>query len=305
MIDFILFILGSVLIFYGSSLLIDNSTLIARSLNISPIVIGLTVIAFGTSLPELVVSIIAILRGEGAIVLGNIVGSNIANILLVLGLIVIIKPIDINFPSLKQGSIYLLIATFCLMIMILNQQLDFIAGSVLLILFCIYMISQFKSTKDNDLDASLPNENFKFLYILYIITGSVVLGYGSHLFINSSIQIASFFNVPKLVISVSLVAFGTSVPELVTSIVAVRKGEPNFVIGNIIGSNIINIFLVLGSSLIISDIYVTFLGIFYPFIFMVISALLLLLFLLLNDKMNRNHGSLLFILYITFIYLTL
>ena len=120
--DFILFILGSVLIFYGSSLLIDNSTLIARSLNISPIVIGLTVIAFGTSLPELVVSIIAILRGEGAIVLGNIVGSNIANILLVLGLIVIIKPIDINFSFLKQGSIYLLIATFCLMIMILNLK---------------------------------------------------------------------------------------------------------------------------------------------------------------------------------------
>ena len=123
--DFILFILGSVLIFYGSSLLIDNSTLIARSLNISPIVIGLTVIAFGTSLPELVVSIIAILRGEGAIVLGNIVGSNIANILLVLGVIVIIKPLDINFSSLKQGLIYLLIATFCLMIMILNQQLDY------------------------------------------------------------------------------------------------------------------------------------------------------------------------------------
>ena len=124
--DFILFIIGSVLIFYGSSLLIDNSTLIARSLNISPIVIGLTVIAFGTSLPELVVSVIAILRGEGAIVLGNIVGSNIANILLVLGVIVTIKPLDINFSSLKQGSIYLLIATSCLMIMIWSQELSFI-----------------------------------------------------------------------------------------------------------------------------------------------------------------------------------
>ncbi|OUW20427.1 MAG: hypothetical protein CBD21_04345 [bacterium TMED161] len=303
--DFLLFILGSVLIFYGSSLLIDNSTLIARSLNISPIVIGLTVIAFGTSLPELVVSIIAISRGEGAIVLGNIVGSNIANILLVLGVIVIIKPLDINFSSLKQGSIYLLIATCCLLIMILTQELSYIPGFILLFLFCIYMISQFKNTKDNDFDSSISKEDFKFLYILYIILGSIVLGYGSHLFINSSIQIASFFNVPKIVISVSLVAFGTSVPELVTSIVAVRKGEPDFVIGNIIGSNIINIFLVLGSSLIISDIYVTLLGIFYPSIFMIISALLLLLLLLLNNRMNRTHGFLLFILYLTFIYLTL
>tara|TARA_Y100000994_G_scaffold206635_1_gene178856 strand:+ start:17 stop:586 length:570 start_codon:yes stop_codon:yes gene_type:complete len=188
--------------------------------------------------------------------------------------------------------------------MILNQQLDYIAGFVLLILFCTYMISQFKNTKDNDFDSGLSKEDFKLLYILYIIIGSIVLGYGSHLFINSSIQIASFFNVPKIVISVSLVAFGTSVPELVTSIVALRKGEPNFVIGNIIGSNIINIFLVLGSSLIISDIYVTLLGIFYPFIFMIISALLLFLLLLLNSKMNRTHGFLLFILYITFIYLS-
>ena len=303
--DFILFIIGSVLIFYGSSLLIDNSTLIARSLNISPIVIGLTVIAFGTSLPELVVSVIAILRGEGAIVLGNIVGSNIANILLVLGVIVTIKPLDINFSSLKQGSIYLLIATSCLMIMIWSQELSFIPGFILLILFGIYMISQFRSNKKNDYDSDISEIDFKFLYILYIILGSIILGYGSHLFINSSIQIASFFNVPKIVISVSLVAFGTSVPELVTSIVAVRKGEPNFVIGNILGSNIINIFLVLGSSLIISDIYVTILGIFYPSIFMLVSALILILLLLLTNKMNRMHGLLLFILYLIFIYLSL
>jgi len=303
--DFILFIIGSVLIFYGSSLLIDNSTLIARSLNISPIVIGLTVIAFGTSLPELVVSVIAILRGEGAIVLGNIVGSNIANILLVLGVIVTIKPLDINFSSLKQGSIYLLIATSCLMIMIWSQKLNFIPGFILLILFGIYMISQFRSNKKNDYDSDISEIDFKFLYILYIILGSIILGYGSHLFINSSIQIASFFNVPKIVISVSLVAFGTSVPELVTSIVAVRKGEPNFVIGNILGSNIINIFLVLGSSLIISDIYVTILGIFYPSIFMLVSALILILLLLSTSKLNRIHGLFLFILYLIFIYLSL
>ena len=167
------------------------------------------------------------------------------------------------------------------------------------------MISQFRSNKEIDFDSDLYQEDFKFFYILYIILGSIILGYGSHLFINSSIQIASFFNVPKIVISVSLVAFGTSVPELVTSIVALRKGEPNFVIGNIIGSNIINIFLVLGSSLIISDIYVTILGIFYPSIFMLVSALILILLLLLTSKMNRINGLFLFILYLIFIYLSL
>ena len=124
--------------------------------------------------------------------MGNIVGSNIANILLVLGVIVTIKPLDINFSSLKQGSIYLLIATSCLMIMIWSQELSFIPGFILLILFGIYMISQFRSNKKNDYDSDISEIDFKFLYILYIILGSIILGYGSHLFINSSIQIASF-----------------------------------------------------------------------------------------------------------------
>ena len=209
--DFLYFILGSTCIFYGSTFLIDNSTLIARSLRISPFVIGLTVIAFGTSLPELVVSLMASTRGEGSIVIGNVVGSNIANILLVLSVVVIMRPIAITLNSVKQGAIYLIISTAILSFIIYYQVLNFLSGIVLLLFFCIYMINQFSSKKSFDHEVN-SDEAFNPIYVGYICIGIILLGYGSHLFINSSIAIAEFFNVPTIVISVSLVAFGTSVP---------------------------------------------------------------------------------------------
>ena len=300
--DFLYFILGSICIFYGSTFLIDNSTLIARSLKISPFIIGLTVIAFGTSLPELVVSVMSSIRNEGSIVIGNVVGSNIANILLVLSVILIMKPITINFDSAKQGALYLFISTFILVLLIWYEILSFFPGLLLLSLFFFYMVSQF-SRKNNINKEINSNDKFKPAYIVYIAIGIFLLGYGSHLFINSSISIAEIFNIPKIAISVSLVAFGTSVPELVTSIVAIKKGEPNFVIGNILGSNIINIFLVLGSSLLINDILIPLKSIFYPFLFMILSTLLFLLLIFFQNKMSRIHGLFFIALYTMFIYL--
>ena len=301
--DFLYFILGSICIFYGSAFLIDNSTLIARSLKISPFVIGLTVIAFGTSLPELVVSLMASTRGEGSIVIGNVVGSNIANILLVLSVVVIMRPIAITLNSVKQGAIYLIISTAILSFIIYYQVLNFSSGIVLLLFFCIYMINQFSSKKSFDHEVN-SDEAFNPIYIGYICIGIILLGYGSHLFINSSIAIAEFFNVPTIVISVSLVAFGTSVPELVTSIIALKRGELNFIIGNVIGSNIINIFLVLGSSLAVDDIAIMSEFISYPFFFMILSALLLLLIIFFTKMMSRMHGFILLTMYFLFIYLT-
>ncbi len=303
--DFFYFILGSLGIFFGSTLLIDNSTLIARTLRISPVVIGLTIIAFGTSLPELVVSVMASIKSEGEIVLGNVVGSNIANIFLVLPVIVLFKSIPIKIDSIKQGLIYLVISTAFLCILLVYQLLNLISGLILLSLFCIYMFRQFKEgnrIKKGD-DSSI--EEFSFKYITYIVIGIILLGFGSDLFINSSIAIAIFFDIPKIVISVSLVAFGTSVPELVTSIVAIRRNEPNFVIGNILGSNIINILLVLGTSLAINDIYLNFNSIYVPYLFLIISGFLLSLVLLFQNMISKIHGFIFLLLYALFIYLTL
>ena len=301
--DFLYFILGSICIFYGSTFLIDNSTLVARSLKISPFVIGLTVIAFGTSLPELVVSLMASNKGEGAIVIGNVVGSNIANILLVLSVIVIMKPIAINFDSVKQGAIYLFVSTAAIALLIYYQVLTFIPGLILLLLFCIYMVNQFfsKNSIDHGIDT---DDSLNPIHIGLICIGILLLGYGSHLFINSSISIAEFFNVPKIVISVSLVAFGTSVPELVTSVVALKRGEPNFIIGNVMGSNIINIFLVLGSSLLVDTIEISLEAICYPLFFMILAALLIIFITSFQKMMNRVHGLIFLAMYVLFIYLT-
>lgn len=303
--DFFYFILGSLGIFLGSTLLVDNASLIARTLRISPIVIGLTIVAFGTSLPELVVSVMASIRSEGEIVLGNVIGSNIANIFLVLPVILLFKSISIQIDSIKQGLIYLIISTVFFCLLLAYQLLNLISGLILLSLFCIYMLRQFKSKNRIEGSDSSSIEEFSFKYIGYIFIGIILLGFGSDLFINSSIAIAIFFSVPKIVISVSLVAFGTSVPELVTSIVAIRRNEPNFVIGNILGSNIINILLVLGTSLAINDIAINFNSIYFPYLFLIISAVFFSLVLLFQNLISKIHGFIFLALYALFIYLTL
>jgi len=298
---FILFVVGALLIFYGSDLLIDNSILIAKCYNISPVIIGLTVVAFGTSLPELVVSVMASIKNEGQIVLGNIVGSNIANISFVLASIAIFKTINFSFRRIKESLLYLLVCTALLCISILYDKLIFLSGLGFLFLFIFFIYGQFKNNiKENNINSS--DENPKIKYILFIIIGIIALGYGSNIFINSAIAIATILHVPNIVISVSLVAFGTSVPELVTSIVALKKGESGFVVGNILGSNIINILLVLGTSVTINNISVQFSSISLSMYFLIVSTLIFILILSNQKSIRKIHGVLLLIIYCIFIY---
>ena len=298
---FILFVVGALLIFYGSDLLIDNSILIAKCYNISPVIIGLTVVAFGTSLPELVVSVMASIKNEGQIVLGNIVGSNIANISFVLASIAIFKTINFSFRRIKESLLYLLVCTALLCISILYDKLIFLSGLGFLFLFVFFIYGQFKNNiKENNINSS--DENPKIKYILFIIIGIIALGYGSNIFINSAIAIATILHVPNIVISVSLVAFGTSVPELVTSIVALKKGESGFVVGNILGSNIINILLVLGTSVTINNISVQFSSISLSMYFLIVSTLIFILILSNQKSIRKIHGVLLLIIYCIFIY---
>ena len=299
---FILFTIGALLIFYGSDILIDNSILIAKYYNISPVIIGLTVVAFGTSLPELIVSIMASIRDEGQIVLGNIIGSNIANISLVLAFIALYKNIIFSFTKIKTSIIYLFISTISLCLAVLYNKLALFTGIGFLLFFVFFIYGQFKNAtgENNDDEASEEDSNIK--YFIFIIIGIITLGYGSNLFIDSAIGIATFFNVPNIVISVSLVAFGTSVPELVTSIVALRKGEAGFVVGNILGSNIINILLVLGSSITINSILIDFSSVRLSFYFLIISTLIFILILFYQKAVTKVHGIVLLIIYCLFIY---
>ena len=307
--DYILFILGALFIFYGSNLLIDNSKLIAVSLSISPFVIGLTLIAFGTSLPELIVSTIASFEGEGDIVIGNIIGSNIANIALVLSIIAIWRPVQFNYKNLKGSLKYIVISSVILGIIIANNYLSLIPGIIFLILFIIYIYNQFKVVKSDSNQENSKDAEFNIKYLIFSFFGIFLLGYGADLFINGAIGIATSLGVPLIVISLSVVALGTSIPELVTSMVAIQKNESNFVIGNILGSNIINIVLVLGTAIIINPIN-TFTNdslIIYntkiSLIFMFLVTAILLYIIFFKNKVNRLYGIILLLVYFTFIYL--
>ena len=306
--DYMYFILGACFIFIGSNLLIDNSRLIALSLGISPFIIGLTIVAFGTSLPELIVSLVASFSGESDIVLGNVIGSNIANIALVLAIVSIWKTIKFQYLDLKNSLVYIVASSTMLILIVIGNSLSFISGLGLLALFCFYIYSQFRIIKSDDTLEKDKNIPFSIRYIIYLFMGIFLLGWGSNLFINGAIGVATSLGVPLIVISLSIVALGTSIPELATSLIAIKKNEHNLVIGSILGSNIINIVLVLGSSIIINpiNVYNPDLSIMYntkiSLVFMSIVTILLLSIILLKKDINRLFGFLLVIIYIIFIY---
>ena len=307
--DYIFFILGTIFIFIGSNLLIDNSKLIAISLGVSPFVIGLTLIAFGTSLPELIISMFASFEGEGDIVIGNVIGSNIANIALVLSIIAIWKSITFKYVNLKESLGYIIISTVMLVIIVLNNSLTLIPGLIFLILFAIYIYNQFKTVNRNSDSGKNKAINFHIKYLFFAFIGILLLGWGADLFINGAIGIAMSLGVPIIVVSLSVVALGTSIPELVTSIVAIQKNESNFVLGNILGSNIINIILVLGTSIIINpiNVYNSDFTIIYntkiSLIFMLITTILLICIVRFKNQVNQFYGLILLSIYIIFIYL--
>jgi len=300
-ISLILFFAGSCLIFLGSNLLIDNSKSIATTLGISPIVIGLTVIALGTSLPELVVSVLASIKGESDVVIGNVVGSNISNITLVLGLILFLRPITVDYAKISKDFNYLLFVTSLLIVLGTTGMLNLFSGLFLLFLFILFIKRQFSALQNGVLTSESNKEDFRPMYLFYIFIGILMLGYGSELFISGAIGIAKFLGIPLIIISLSAVALGTSLPELITSIVAINKNEPSFVIGNIIGSNIINIVLVLGSSLLINpinDISV----IYISFIILAFSTLAMYLFSRYRKNLSKFDGLILLSIYLLFIY---
>ncbi len=251
MIEIILIIIGFIFLIKGSDILIDGAENIAKKLKIPELVIGLTIVAFGTSLPELVVSIASVKKGHDELLLGNILGSCIYNLLLILGIIFIIKPIKIENKT--QGNIIiqilaiLTIAIFCN----IGEEISRTEGILLLLIFIIFLLASFNTKKE---DKKEKNKIKTSKSIIYIIIGSTLLKIGGDLVVNNSITIAEKLNITKTIIGSTIVALGTSLPELVTSIIATKKGKENIAIGNIIGSNIFNLLLVLGTTSIIQPI---------------------------------------------------
>ena len=303
---YILFIFSLSALIYGSDLIINSGKYIALKFNIPKLIIGITIIAFGTSLPELIVGIISSIDNKGDIALSNVIGSNIANVGLVLGVLGLMRPINININRrLSYNLISCLIATISLiLIMYVYDGISLIAGYSLLVLFLIYMYFLFSNYRQVNSSLNIENKNFNFFVIFKLFLGFILVAFGTEYFIESTVNISSLFGFKdNIVISMSLVAFGTSVPELMTSVIAVLKKEQDLAIGNIIGSNIFNIFLVAGLSSIVNPIVVSFNLIKYHLLLMFIVTIVFILFSYIVKKISRLTATIFICIYFVFLYI--
>jgi len=261
MLTYILFIAGFFLLIKGADLLVDGSTSVAKKLNISNIVIGLTIVAFGTSAPEFIVNIFASIQGNTEIAIGNILGSNIANILLILGISAIIYPLTAKKNTILKEIPLSLLAIIVLGFMANDAIIDDVAfsgitridGFILLSFFIIFLYYTFGITKSTN-DIAEKNQIKAYGYtktILLIILGLIGLTVGGKWIVDGAVKIAELFNVSQSLIGLTIIAIGTSLPELATSAVAAYKKQSDIAIGNVVGSNIFNIFWILGASAII------------------------------------------------------
>ena len=304
---YITFLFASIILVLGSELLISNSKSIAEKFNISKFVIGITILAFGTSLPELVVSISAMFNvpPEGNVVIGNVVGSNIANISLVLATITIINPIKLNMNNklyFNLLTMFFITLLFILFIRYYNIGLVRVEGYILLISLLLYLYILFsKFSREAIIDGYKTKHKQYFLTLILLAVGFVLLKYGSDLFVSSSLIIAEKLGFKTIAISMTLVALGTSLPELITSLVAVYKNEKALAIGNIVGSNIINISLVASISSIISDIDINYLKINNHIIILFFLTASIIIFSIFFRKIGRIIGVIYLFIYLYFI----
>jgi cation:H+ antiporter len=261
MLQYILLVIGFILLIKGADLLVDGASSVGRKLDISDLVIGLTVVAFGTSLPELFVNIFASIKGNTDIAIGNVLGSNIANIFLILGVSAAIFPLAVGKGTVWKEIPLSLLAALLLGVMANDRLIDKgdisaltrIDGLVFLAFFIIFIYYSFGIVKKFEgIDSHLPQKEYGLLKSsLKIVTGLVGLGVGGNWIVDAAVLIASRLGVSQSLIGLTIVAVGTSLPELATSAVAAYKKNAEIAVGNIIGSNIFNIFFVLGLSSII------------------------------------------------------
>lgn len=304
----LLFVVGLILLFLGGEGLVKGASRIARILGISPVVIGLTVVAFGTSAPEFVVGLIAALKGASDIVLGNIIGSNISNIGLILGIGALISPLVIQIRLIKVEVPIMIALSLILYGLAWSLNLGILQGIFLfgaLIAFTIY--TYFGSKKEpaqieEEFEEYVGSGNSVWKQVAFIVLGLTGLVIGARLVVDSAIFIARIAGVSELVISITAVAIGTSLPELSTTIVAAIRKEHDIIVGNIIGSNIFNIGI-LGLVSMVHPVTVDSSLLRFEFPVMIFFSVLLLPLMITGKRVGRLEGLLLLALYAGFIYM--
>jgi cation:H+ antiporter len=301
-------ILGLVALFVGAEGLIRGSSSLALKIGITPLVVGLTVVAFGTSTPELVVSLKAAIIGNSSISLGNVVGSNIANIALILGIAAVIRPLDIHANVIRREIPIMIGISILLIILLIDGELGLVDGLIFvlgIITYTVVNVLMARKEKNAEVEKEFK-EGLKTklsvpVSIIFIIGGLGLMIVGANLFVNSSISIAKAIGVSDAIIGLTIVAVGTSLPELITSVVAAYKNESDIAIGNVVGSNIFNILGILGITAIVIPLSSA--GISYvDFGVMLFTAIILLPLSKTGFKITRLEGLSLVAGYIIYLY---
>ena len=296
----LLLISGLLLILFGANWLVDGSTSIARKTGISEFVIGITIVGIGTSTPEMVVSYFAAFQGQSEIALGNVIGSNIFNILMILGITTLIKPVTMSRENRLKDIPMNILVTGALLILWLahsilgigQNQISRLEGLLMLIAFVAYLWMMFRSGNDNNEEEIEEIKTFSpAMAVIMIIGGLACLIGGGRVFVNSATAIAHYLNLSEKFIAITIMAAGTSLPELATCIVAARKGRNQMALGNVIGSNISNILLIVGGAALISPLSLS--GISYmDFAVVMISSIVLLIsaYTFQKERIDRIEG---------------
>ena len=313
-ISFILLIVGLVLILLGADALVNGASAVARKYGISEFVVGLTIVGIGTSAPELIVSAISAINGSSDIAIGNVVGSNISNVFMILGVTAIIAPISLTKSNLKYDlpialGVSLLLFVLAYDSIFLGKEFNVISrwdGLILIAMFVLFMIYSFKSSASGDQnDESAESENGKVNIVksvLLIVCGLVGLVLGGRLFVNSGSDIARGFGVSDAFIGITVMAVGTSLPELAASVNAAIKKKGQMALGNVIGSNIFNILLILGTSSIIRPLTLGGITMIDMGMMILTTVMIMLSALLISKKeIKRGVGALFFMIYIAYI----
>ena len=293
---YVLLIAGFVLLIKGADFFVEGSSSVAKKLSIPPLIIGMTIVAMGTSLPETSVSVTASLAGANDLSISNAVGSNIINLLVVAGICALFHPLPVQRDSIKRDFPFSIIASAILLAFgFFTDNISRIAGAALLLVFVVFMISMVHNAlmaRKSGI-ASAEGEEIKLLpgwqCVIYIIGGIIAIAAGGKMVVEGASDIAKSFGMSDNLIGMTIVALGTSLPELVTSLVAAKKNETDMALGNVIGSNVFNILFVLGIAAVISPIAFTMQNC-IDTLFLIGTSLLVLVFCLPKKKIVRWHG---------------
>lgn len=299
LINIVLLVMGLVVVLKGADWLTDGAVNIASRFGVSQMVIGLTIVAMGTSMPELCVSMVSALKGTPDLAVGNVVGSNTLNTLLIVGCSALVAPIMVKRSSVRRDIPFAVLASLLMLIFCLDGGIDRLDAALLFILFAVFMFVTVKYGKNEGTEAKTTAAPLGKAALLLVV-GLVCLILGSNLFVDNASYIASTLGVSDAVIGLTIVAGGTSLPELATSMVSAKKGNSDIAIGNVIGSNVFNILMIIGVTGLVKPMHIK--GITsLDLIVMLASMLLLWFFCRTTYKVKRWEGAVLAISYIAYL----